>query len=219
MSELTQLKPFHTDKSKKWLEGKESFARSQTTARLSRQSSEVRVSPVIYAMCSEVENIYKSLAFSQKGYRKTNYNTLKMWEEHFSANMNVLQRGLFLNKSIQKQRKNMEFLFKVAFCKGVNCNTVNCNTISLNKSVSLQLQKMVRSKVYIQSYCWCGNANCYRVVCKSFKVGKDEHKKQESLPQLPICSCMRYDNHQASNFLRQKCVGSVEKNTEQLEFV
>lgn len=29
-----------------------------------------------------------------------------MWEEHSSANMNVLQRGLFLNQSIQKQKKN-----------------------------------------------------------------------------------------------------------------
>lgn len=106
MSELTQLKSFHVDKPKKLPEGKEPFSRSQTTARLSRQSSEVQVSAVIYALCSEVENIYKSLAFSQKGYRKTNYITLKMWEEHFSANMNVLQRGQFLNQSIQKQKKH-----------------------------------------------------------------------------------------------------------------
>lgn len=106
MSELTQLKTFHTDKPKKRPEGKEPFARTQTTVRLSWQSSEVQVCPVIYAICSEVENIYKSLAFSQKGYRKASYITLKMWEEHSSANMNVLQRGLFLNQSIHKQKKN-----------------------------------------------------------------------------------------------------------------
>lgn len=127
VSELTQLKTFHTDKPKKWPEGKEPFARSQTTVRLSWQSSEVQVSPVIYAICSEVENIYKSLAFSQKGYRKTNYITLKMWEEHSSANMNVLQRGLFLNQSIQKQKKKTKLLFKEALV--VNCNTVNCSTL------------------------------------------------------------------------------------------
>lgn len=63
-------------------------------------------------MCSEVENIYKSLDFSQKGYRNNNDITLKMWEVQLSANMNVLQRGMFLNKNIHKPRENMEYLSK-----------------------------------------------------------------------------------------------------------
>lgn len=75
-------------------------------------------------MCSEVENIYKSLALSQKGYRNNNDITFKMWEEHFSVNMNVLQRGMFLNQNIQKPRENMEYLYKEAFCKAMNCTTL-----------------------------------------------------------------------------------------------
>lgn len=61
----------------------------------------------------------------QKGYGNNNDITLKMWEEHLSANMNVLQRGMFLNQNIQKPRENMEYyLHKEAFCKAMNCNTL-----------------------------------------------------------------------------------------------
>lgn len=56
-------------------------------------------------MCSEVENIYKSLAFSQKEYRNNNDITLKMWEEHLSANINVLQRHVFKSKQFTNQEK------------------------------------------------------------------------------------------------------------------
>lgn len=112
----------------------------------------------------------------------------------------------------------MESLFKEAFCSELQHSELQ-HSLSLNKCNFLQLQEMVCSEVYILGYCGCGNANWCRVGCNSLKVGKDEHKKQESLPQLPICSCMRNDNHQASNFLRKKCVRSVDKKTEQMEFV
>lgn len=69
---------------------------------------------MIYAMCSEVENIYKSLAFSQNEYRNNNDITLKMWEEHLSANINVLQRGMFLNQN-NSQTKRKDGVLKEAF--------------------------------------------------------------------------------------------------------
>lgn len=85
---------------------------------------------MIYATCSEVKNIYKSLAFSQKAYRNNNDITLKMWEVHLSANMNVLQRGMFLNQNIHKPRgekkkkENMEYLSKEAFYKAMIGNAL-----------------------------------------------------------------------------------------------
>lgn len=39
-----------------------------------------------------------------KGYRNNNDITLKMWEEHLSANMNMLQRGMFLKHSETKTK-------------------------------------------------------------------------------------------------------------------
>ena len=67
--------------------------------------------------CVSKWKIFINHSLSQKGYRDNSDITLKMREENLCANMNVLQRSMFLNQSIQKIRQIMEYLYKGSFCK------------------------------------------------------------------------------------------------------
>ncbi len=107
MAKFNPPSSFSFDKLTEWTDWKQRFQRFCTAAKLDKEDGEVQVRPLVYAMGSEAENIYKSFVFAREEQRNYFEIVLGKFNKYFFPEEKRHSRTCMLSPaSASNRRKN-----------------------------------------------------------------------------------------------------------------
>ena len=121
MAKLNAPDGMDFSKPQMWPDWKKRFNRYRIASKLCKESGEIQVSTLVYAMGQESEHIFSQFALSeadQKDYDKV----IAQYDKHFIPKTNVIHERAMFHQRCQKQGENAETYIRTLYEMAENCD-------------------------------------------------------------------------------------------------
>ena len=118
MAKFNPPESFAFDRPNEWADWKQRFQRFRMATKLTKESGEVQVSSLIYAMGSEAENIFKSFNFADE---KKFDVVLKKYDEYFYPKRNVIHERACFHQRVQRPGEKAEMFIRALYEMSEHC--------------------------------------------------------------------------------------------------
>ena len=108
MAKFRSPESFNFTRPLEWPDWKQRFVRYRIATKMDKESGEVQVCSLIYAMGNEAEHIYKSFTYSETENRNGFDTVLKKFDEHFIPKRNVIYERAVFYQRVQNVGESVE---------------------------------------------------------------------------------------------------------------
>ena len=103
---------FDFNKPAEWPDWRKRFSRYRTATKLDKESAEIQISTLIYAIGKEAENIFDSFTWENEDDKKDFDKVLKMYDNYFVPRKNVIHERARFHQRGQNQGETIEMFVR-----------------------------------------------------------------------------------------------------------
>lgn len=130
---------FTSDKPSQWTNWKQYCARFHIANRLHKETGNIWVSLLIYAMGKQAEHILKSFDFTGDSHREDCKRVQVILDTYFRAQRSVVYETARFNQRIQEAEENVECLIKALHILSENCDFGNAKFETIRDRLVIRL--------------------------------------------------------------------------------